>query len=75
MAETSHDNKKALPRKKTPKRPPTYNKRLTGLDQYTCNVDLNIVARKVKIEKANNEGIATYGAINKVVKEMKATLP
>jgi hypothetical protein len=38
-------------------------------------MNLNIVARKVEIVKANNGGVAPYGAIRDIVNEMKPTLP
>jgi hypothetical protein len=36
---------------------------------------LNIVARKVEIMKANNGGVAPYGAVSAIVSKMKPTLP
>jgi hypothetical protein len=56
-------------------RPSIYKKRPTGLDSYTCDMNLNIVARKVEIVKASNGGVAPYGAIRDIVNELKPTLP
>jgi hypothetical protein len=56
-------------------RPATYKKRPADLDNYTCAMNLNIVARKVEILKANNGGVTPYGAISSIVKGMQATLP
>ncbi len=36
---------------------------------------LNIVARKVEIMKANNIGVAPYGAVSAIVSKMKPSLP
>ena len=36
---------------------------------------LDIVARKVQIVKANNGGVAPYGAVTAIVSDMKPTLP
>jgi hypothetical protein len=36
---------------------------------------LNKVARKVEIMKANNGGVAPYGAVSAIVSKMKPTLP
>jgi hypothetical protein len=36
---------------------------------------LNIVARKVEVIKAHNEGTMPYGTISDMVDQMKSTLP
>ncbi len=56
-------------------RPSTYRKRPSNLDCYTCDVALNIVARKVEITKANNGGTMPYGTLSGIVTKMKPTLP
>ncbi len=62
-------------RKNQANRPSTYKKRPASLDHYTCDMNLNILARKVEVAKAHNGGVTPYGAISKIVKEMKGTLP
>jgi hypothetical protein len=57
------------------RRPSSYKKRPTNLDCYTCDMALNIVARKVEIAKANNGGVVPYAAMTDIVKSMKPTLP
>jgi hypothetical protein len=56
------------------RRPSTYKKRPAGLDRYTCDVSLNIVARKVEVAKANNGGVLKYRAMTDIVNSMKPTL-
>jgi hypothetical protein len=73
-AGSNHQNE-ARRKKLTTNRPPTYRKRPPDLDRYTCNVALNIVARKVEIAKANNGGTIPYGALSGIVTKMKPTLP
>ncbi|KAI2492619.1 hypothetical protein MHU86_21933 [Fragilaria crotonensis] len=58
-----------------PNRPKTYKKRPAGLDHHTCDMNLNIIARKLECVKANNGGVTPYGAIRDIVKAMKPTLP
>ena len=53
----------------------TYKKRPANLDRYTCDMALNIVARKVEVEKANNGGVLKYNAMTDIVNSMKPTLP
>ncbi len=36
---------------------------------------LNIVARKIEVEKANNGGVLKYKAMTDIVNSMKPTLP
>jgi hypothetical protein len=36
---------------------------------------LNVVARKVEVERSNHGGVARYGAIAKIIKEMKPRNP
>lgn len=57
------------------RRPSSYKKRPTNLDRYTCDMALNIVARKVEIAKANNGGVVPYAAMTDIVESMKPTLP
>jgi hypothetical protein len=59
----------------TTTRPSTYKKRPANLDRYTCDMALNIVARKVEVEKANNGGVLKYKAMTDIVNSMKPTLP
>jgi hypothetical protein len=35
----------------------------------------DIVARKIEIAKANNNGLVPHGALNDIVTQMKPTLP
>jgi hypothetical protein len=48
----------------------TYNKRPANLDRHTCDMALNIVARKVEVAKANNGGVVKYKAITDIVESM-----
>jgi hypothetical protein len=57
------------------RRPSTYKKRPANLDRYTCDMALNIVARKIEVEKANNGGVLKYKAMTDIVNSMKPTLP
>ena len=65
----------ARTRRRGPSRPSTYKKRPPGLDRYTWNMALNIVARKDEVIKAHNEGTMPYGTISDMVDQMKSTLP
>ena len=53
----------------------TYNKRPANLDRHTCDMALNIVARKVEVAKANNSGVVKYKTITDIVESMKPTIP
>lgn len=76
MVRTTSTDKHDARRQRRPKsRPLAYKKRPQGLDRYTCNIALNIVARKVEIVKANNNGSVPHGALNDIVTQMKPTLP
>jgi hypothetical protein len=75
MTRTSQTNPNEAKGSKKANRPSTYKKRLPGLDSYACNMALNIVARKVESVKANNGGVAPYGTVTAIVREMTPTLP
>ena len=75
MTSTSQRNPNEAKGSKKANRPSTYKKRPPGLDSYTCNMALNIVARKVESVKANNGGVAPYGTVSAIVREMKPFLP
>ena len=64
--------RRSLTRKR---RSSTYKKRPAGLDRYTCDMNLNIVARKVEVAKANNGGVLKYKAMTDIIKSMQPTLP
>ena len=61
--------------KRRSRRPSTYKKRPANLDRYSCDMALNIVARKVEVEKAKNGGVLKYQAMTDIVNSMKPTLP
>ena len=61
--------------KRCSRRPSTYKKRPANLDRYTCDMALNIFARKVEVDKANNGGVLKYKAMTGIVNSMKPTLP
>jgi hypothetical protein len=68
------DNKSEMTRSRG--RPSTYNKRPANLDRHTCDMALNIVARKVEVAKANNGGVVVkYKAITDIEESMKPTIP
>ena len=76
MVRTTTDKPDTAWRQRRPSsRPSTYKKRPQGLDRYTCNMALDIVARKVEIAKANIHGSVPHGALNGIVTQMKPTLP
>ncbi len=75
MTRRSQTNPNEAKCSKKANRPSTYKKRPPGLDTYTCNMALNIVARKVDIMNANNGGVALHGAVSAIVSKMKPTLP
>ncbi len=75
MTRRSQTNPNEAKCSKKANRPPTYKKRPPGLNTYTCSTALNKVARKVEIMKANNGGVAPYGAISAIVSKMKPTRP
>jgi hypothetical protein len=76
MTRKSQTNPNEAKCSKKANRPSTYKKRPPGLNTYTCNMALNKVARKVEIMKANNGGVALYGAISAaIVSKMKPTRP
>lgn len=75
MVGTTTDKPDARRQRRPKGRPSTYKKRPQGLDRYTCNIALNIVARKVEIMKANNNGSVPHGALNDIVTQMRPTLP
>jgi hypothetical protein len=55
-------------------RPSTYNKRPANLNRHTCDMALNIVARKVEVEKANNGGVVKYKAMTDIVERWMGNL-
>jgi hypothetical protein len=75
MTRTRQTNPNEAKCSKNANRPSTYKKGPPGLDTYTCNMALNIVARKVEIMKANNGGVAPYDAVSAIVSKMKPTPP
>ena len=72
-AEDEGSSRRPSPTRK--RRPSTYKKRPADLDRYTCDMALNIVARKVEVAKANNGGVLKYKAMTDIVNSMKPTLP
>ena len=69
-------SRRPSPTRSSSRRPSTYEKRTANnLDCNTCDMALNIVARKVEVEKANNGGVLKYNAMTDIVNSMKPTLP
>ena len=68
-------SRRPSPTNRTARTPLANKKRPPNLNHYTCNMALNIVARKVEIAKANNSGIVPYAATTDIVNSMKLTLP
>jgi hypothetical protein len=77
MTKTIDLHKESGPSRRTiqPNRRKKYKKRPVGLDHHTCDMNLDIIARKLECVKANNGGVTPYGAIRDTVKTMKPTLP
>jgi hypothetical protein len=77
MAKTIDLHKESGPSGRTiqPNRPKKYKKRPVGLDHHTCDMNLDIIAKKLECVKANNGAATPYGAIRDIVKTMKPTLP
>jgi hypothetical protein len=75
MAPGRQDSDVSSIRRQSRGRPSAYKKRPANLDRHTCDMALDIVARKVEVAKANNGGVVKYKAITDIVESMKPTIP